>query len=135
MAQALAESLVDGLREAFGLGIDLARAQRAALKSAQDVFALAPMLEQFTPAGRQKVWEVALLRMPDIIGGAPEVLVAAGVKLDRSAWQGGNAAMFAATALALATSPIARAFLYYEGYELRFRLLTVVEKKNDGPPS
>lgn len=131
MVQALAQSLFAGLRGAFGLGVDIKRAQQAALRAAQELLVLSPMLEQLTPEGRQKVWCVELIRTSDIIGGEPEVLVSAGVKLDRGAWKDKNAPMFGATVLALATSPLARAFLYYEGYELRFRLATVVER----PPS
>ncbi len=134
MVQALAQSLFDGLRGAFGLAFNVQRGQKAALHAANDLIALSPMLEQFTPEGRQKVWEVALIRSSDIIGSNPEVLVASGVKLDRGAWRDNSAPMFGATVLALATSPIARAFLYYEGYELRFRLVTVAEKPAD-PPS
>lgn len=131
--EALAQSLFGALRGAFGLSFDVQRGHKAATHAARDLIALGPMLEQFTPEGRQKVWEVALIRVPDIIGGAPEVLVAAGVKLDRGTWKNNNAPMFGATVLALATSPVARAFLYYEGYELRFRLLTVEEKPQDEP--
>lgn len=133
MAQALAGTLLDPLRGAFGLAFNVERGKRAAYKAAVDVFALSGMLDQFTPEGRDKVWQIALIRVPDIIGGSPEVLVEAGVKLTRSAWKNNNAPMFGATVLALATSPIARAFLYYEGYELRFRLLTVVEQPQGEP--
>jgi len=123
MVAGLAQALLDALRGAFGLDFDVERGKHAASHAATDVLALAPLLEQFTPEGRHKIWQIALIRMSDIIGSKPEVLVEAGVRLEREAWRDANAPMFGATILALATSPIARAFLYYEGYELRFRLL------------
>lgn len=131
MVQILAQQLFGGLRGAFGLAFDIKRGQQAALRAANDLIGLAPMLEQLTPGGRQKVWCVELVRVSDIIGSDATVLVSAGVKLDRGAWRDNSAPMFAATVLALATSPIARAFLYYEGYELKFKLATVVERPPD----
>lgn len=133
MVQVLAQQILGVLRGAFGLAFDVQRGQRAAAHAASDLLALSPMLEQFTPEGRQKVWCVDLIRTTDIIGSEPEVIVSAGVKLDRAAWRDKSAPMFGATVLALATSPIARAFLYYEGYELRFKLATVVERPPGEP--
>jgi hypothetical protein len=103
---------------------DPERIRNAALAAARDIHALQPMMAVFTPEGRRRFVKMRFaLTRPSPIHGAPDpVGIGFEPPVDLSLCTETDQTMQCLTTHAYLLSDVARALLYFHGYQLTFGL-------------
>lgn len=115
---------------------DSKRIIASARAAARDIHALQPMMEIFTPAGRERFSKLrfGIERPSPIVGAAPTQPIGFEPPADIGKCTSMDDALKCATTCAFLLSDAGRALLYFHGYRLRFGLYENAAKP-DLPPS